>query len=114
MSEPVSAATHTAAEHAQAARAGLEPHGHAWDEADDEQCPTCHRLYVANWSIGWLCARAAAADTLANALREVEWNGYAYIGLDPCPSCGQELRHADDCIVAAALAAYDAATGDDT
>jgi hypothetical protein len=43
---------------------------------------------------------------LQEVLREVEWNGYSYIGIAPCPSCGRERDegHAPDCSIAITLA----------
>ena len=40
-----------------------------------------------------------------DALREIQWSGYAVIGIEPCPACGNELLTdtPEGCIVAAAL-----------
>ena len=56
-----------------------------------------------------LNAALARETTLREALENVEWNGYHYVGSEPCPSCGNERvkGHAQACLVAAALAASD-------
>lgn len=89
----------------------------------DEACPDCGipltwcKAVTSNVDHCWrwdyekfddMAARAEAAEAALaqarEALREVEWNGYAWIGLDPCPACsGEKPRHKDGCTLAAAL-----------
>lgn len=47
----------------------------------------------------------AALAALVAAVEEIQWNGYAYVGMQPCVSCGREPNegHAESCSLDAAL-----------
>ena len=53
-------------------------------------------------------AQLAKVPALVEAIENAMWNGYAWIGLSPCVSCGEEQpRHRESCELATALAAVE-------
>lgn len=77
-----------------------------WKAGDKTEDELLQRIWNLAVEVQRLAARAAGRDNaMREALEAVEWNGYSYIGLEPCPACGQERvkGHAPGCIVRAAL-----------
>lgn len=103
----------TAAEHAAVIRDVLERNG--YPDPDWTPCPIVSLDALAKLAddlqrafdteVRVCSARTTMLEEAKAALRAVEWSGYAYIGIAPCPACAREHSegHADDCPIHAVL-----------